>query len=334
MQVKTAHEPLWDEAEFEASIAKAKPDVDRHSVTGHYKSLEDMPVRQELSLAQIGETETATETAVAQTMILKGFSILAKHVEKAWRPALTLAMSEVSKAEFMDKTWLVVMLLALTYGCRDAYFGSMAALLVHSIIAVAFGLWIERVVPLSTLHFITAGLFGLLTIFYANEWFEMTSFKDAYAAVDIDREAVAEDRIVGAKKKKKSSEIRGVGPAVGATHRSDEAVSRMQQQSSSLMPRLNLASVICFLAVFLAEWGDKTEVVMIRLVSELAVVPTWLGSVIGLSLMTATALAPGACLDRQRVSERTLYAVSALALAAFTGLALFEGIKARTELRD
>lgn len=209
-----------------------------------------------------------------------------------WQQAFLEAFYVVGIAELFDKTWFVALLLALAYDVKRAFWASFAAQAIHTFVAAAFGLGISQVIPVSTLHFMVSGIFGLLTIFYANEWFEADPFEDS--------------NFDAAKAKKEAANFVDHG-------------------------LLDAAFVSCFVVIFLAEWGDRTQVAMIALTASLPLIPVVFGGLAAKFLLTASAVIVPAAFNKQKYTDRFANGITALAFATFTALALISGCRARAE---
>merc|ERR1719330_423338 len=70
-----------------------------------------------------------------------------------------------------------------------------------------------------------------------------------------------------------------------------------------------------FMGVFIAEWGDRTQIAMIGQHASQPLVPVFLGSVVAFLLLTLSAIGAAALLQGQRVPERVIHGVSALCFA-------------------
>jgi len=105
--------------------------------------------------------------------------LFTKDIAKRWQLAFVESFYVVSIAELFDKTWFVAMLLGLAYSVRSAFWASFVAQSIHTCIAASFGMGISTIIPVQTLHFMVSGIFGLMTIFYANEWYEADPFADS-----------------------------------------------------------------------------------------------------------------------------------------------------------
>lgn len=244
------------------------------------------------SLANLSRTNKSGLTPEAREKAMHEIALFTHDVAVQWQQAFLESFYVVGIAELFDKTWFVALLLGLAYSAKTAFWASFAAQSIHTFVAAAFGLGVSQVIPVSTLHFMTSGIFGLLTILYANEWFEADPFEDA--------------SFDAAKAKKEE------------TNKIDHGF-------------LDAAFVSCFVVVFLAEWGDRTQVALIALTASLPILPVIVGGLMAKFLLTATAVFVPSLLDKQRFTDRFSNGVTALAFATFTALALISGCRARAE---
>jgi len=244
------------------------------------------------SSANLNRTNVSGPSPEAREKAMHEMALFTHDVAVQWQQAFLESFYVVGIAELFDKTWFVALLLGLAYSVRTAFWASFSAQAIHTFIAAAFGMGVSQVIPVSTLHFMCSGIFGLLTIFYANEWFEADPFEDA--------------SFDGAKAKKEES------------NKVDHGL-------------LDAAFVTCFVIVFLAEWGDRTQVALIALTASLPLLPVIVGGLMAKFLLTATAVFVPSLLDKQRFTDRFSNGVTALAFATFTALGLIAGCRARAE---
>jgi putative Ca2+/H+ antiporter (TMEM165/GDT1 family) len=83
-----------------------------------------------------------------------------------------------------------------------------------------------------------------------------------------------------------------------------------------------------FIGVFLAEWGDRTQIAMIGQHASQPLIPVFAGSVIAFFLLTLSAVALASVVGKLKLSERTVHGVGALCFALFALLALKDSIAA------
>lgn len=279
----------------------------KHQLSYHTTAVQPHGAPQ-VSLAQLNGV-TSADVAVKSSQ----FARACHEMAASWHQAFVQSFWEVASAEIFDKTWFVSLLCAIAYGARAALRGAIAALGSHVMIAIAFGLGISHIVPVCTLHFIIAGIFGLLTVFYVNEWFD-----------------ISDPRVDGLEADERGT-VRKAAPAEESEDEKDEV---QIQPDAVWYPHLDHAEfVCCFLPVFLAEWGDRTQVSMIALSSTLPVVPVFLGCTLALLMLTGLVVLPTTIVSRKKPSERVTTAVTALGLCLFTALSLWHGIQARDSMR-
>lgn len=215
---------------------------------------------------------------------------------RQWMAALSNAFCVVAIAELFDKTWFVALLYAVLSGRRIAFVGAYSALLVHTFIAAALGIGFAGMFRASTLNFITAFVFLVFTVLYAWEWVAADPAADAMAA------------------------------------RKEEAKEELGEQAALKPPSGQSVRFLvwqCFIAVFIAEWGDRTQIAMVALHSSLPVVPVCIGSSLAFMVLTFSAVMAASLLDGQRLSERLVIGVSVVTFLVFGVLALVDGLHAR-----
>lgn len=222
------------------------------------------------------------------------------------------AFSVVGVAELFDKTWFVALLYSTRCGAQMSFWASFFALALHTIIAAGLGATVSKAVPLYLLHFITAGVFGVLALAYLYEYCYADPNADALETRTEDaRESV---RMVGDEEGQREGR-----PLL------DKVVSKGQFRQSLYYDVMQFWQV--FLAVFVAEWGDRTQIAMLSLHSSLPLVPVVLGSLAAFFLLSLSAVLVATMLKGKRLSERLICGVSAFSFMCFSLLALNSGFQ-------
>merc|ERR1719220_2924720 len=72
-----------------------------------------------------------------------------------------------------------------------------------------------------------------------------------------------------------------------------------------------------FMAVFIAEWGDRTQIAMVGQHASQPLIPVFLGSMVAFVLLTFSAVGAASVLRDQKLSERIIFGVSALCFTIF-----------------
>mmetsp|Transcript_7754 Transcript_7754/g.20935 ORF Transcript_7754/g.20935 Transcript_7754/m.20935 type:complete len:288 (-) Transcript_7754:94-957(-) len=243
-------------------------------------------------------SDTAEAVDVAQQRVVYGIGLNQEATaqtadpDQSFRGVFCQSFLVVAVAELFDKTWFVAVICSLNHGKRIAFLGSSLALYLHVFVAAGLGATISRFFSLSMLHFVTAGVFGTLFVLYAREW----------VTADPDENAL----------KGRSEEVK-------------DAMPGLSESSPSWQKFMS-----CFMAVFVAEWGDRTQVAMISLHSSLPIVPVCLGSLAAFTALSANAVVVAALLEGYKLSERLICGMSAASFLVFAILALVDGLEARS----
>jgi putative Ca2+/H+ antiporter (TMEM165/GDT1 family) len=211
----------------------------------------------------------------------------------------------VGVAELFDKTWFMGLLLALKYKATTVFIGSYTALMLHTVLAAVFGYAFAKLLKPYVLDFLAAALFGIFFVLY---------MKDCIAA-DPDGDAIAAG-------KEEAGEEVGVNPDAEPGSGTPPASPSGKTQSRGELGVFLKA----WIAVFIAEWGDRTQIAMIGQHASQPLIPVFLGSTVAFFLLTGSAVCVAKLLTNQKISERLIYGVSCIAFGVFTALALKDGI--------
>jgi len=235
----------------------------------------------------------------------------------------------VGIAELFDKTWFMGLLMALKYDKVTVFMGSFVALLLHCFLAAACGLAFAKLLPQHVLHYMAAGLFAFFACLYAWDCYQADPEGDAIAS---GREE-AEDSVNIEKPQEieKDSE----NPSQASQQELIKEANQINIKTSSQYgtieskpkgPSKWLVFGKCFLAVFIAEWGDRTQFAMVGQHASQPLLPVFWGSVAAFFLLTLSAVMVAFVLDKQRLSERLVHGVGAAAFFVFAVLALKDAL--------
>lgn len=205
------------------------------------------------------------------------------------------SFAAVAVAELFDKTWFVALSASLRIGAHESFWASYLALSIHSVIAAVLGIMFSRFVPDSILHLATAGIFFVFAGLYA---------KEAYEA-DVEGDFLKEK-----------------------TEEANECFGEAEELNVKPEDKPRWPGILkCFTAVFLAEWGDRTQVAIISLHATLDLVPVLIGSLMAFFLLTLSAVLVAQVLKGQKLNEQLILTISAASFTVFAFMALFEGIQ-------
>uniref|UniRef100_A0A7S4R5H9 GDT1 family protein n=1 Tax=Alexandrium monilatum TaxID=311494 RepID=A0A7S4R5H9_9DINO len=223
--------------------------------------------------------------------------------------AFLLSVGMVGMAEIFDKTWFVALVMAMRYEKNTVFWGCFAALLVHVFVAAAFGFSVSRLVAPRTLDFLAAGLYGTFAVLYAYDW--LTTEQDS--------------DLMAAGKEEVNSSVRN-------EDEQDEEATYGATKGSHAVEKpsvLGRVFVQCFMAVFIAEWGDRTQIAMIGIHASQPLVPVMLGSTLAFALLTLSAVLVGIFLGDRTLNESTVKAVCAVSFLFFMAMSVRDGLHAR-----
>jgi putative Ca2+/H+ antiporter (TMEM165/GDT1 family) len=218
----------------------------------------------------------------------------------------------VGIAEMFDKTWFIALLMALKHDKYVVFTGSFLALLVHTFIAAALGIVISKFFSQGTLDFMAAAMYLTFALTCAYEWSHSSKDSDVFAA---GKEDAASAIDVG---------------AAGGKYGSDEEAVGGRSTASVPATREALGSVFgqCFIAVFIAEWGDRTQVAMVSQHASQPLMPVLVGSSAAFFVLTLSAVWVASVIDRLKLRERSVHGISAISFAVFGIIALCNGFMA------
>jgi len=221
--------------------------------------------------------------------------------------ALLQSFCIVGVAEIFDKTWFVALVMAMMFDKVVVFWSATLALVLHTLIAAVFGYGISKFFAISTLHFGAAALYAVLAVLYGIELSQADRDSDVIAA--------------GKEEATKDILEEGEATEYGAA---ESAVRKGQRRRA-----LTAVFAQCFMAVFIAEWGDRTQIAMIGQHASQPLIPVILGSSAAFALLTLSAVVVGMFLGERTLSERTICCVTTVSFAVFSVLALWDGLGAR-----
>jgi putative Ca2+/H+ antiporter (TMEM165/GDT1 family) len=221
----------------------------------------------------------------------------------------TTSLCMVGVAELFDKTWFMGLILAFRYSPLSVFVGSFAALFLHTILAAAFGYGFAMLLQPHVLDFLAASLFLIFAVMYS---------RDSYQA-DADSDVIASGREEAAEDMGEEETADEVLPTYGAAS-GKGFPKRARSQAGAILK--------AFVAVFIAEWGDRTQIAMIGQHASQPLVPVFLGSCVAFFLLTLSAVGAASLLSGQKISERLVYAVSATCFYVFAALSLKDALVA------
>lgn len=216
-----------------------------------------------------------------------------------------LSFTMVSMAEIFDKTWFVALVMAMRYEKHTVFWGCFSGLLIHVFIAAAFGWSFTLLLSPRTLDIFAASLYGLFTLLYTYDWYTKETDSDLIAA--------GKDEVEQA-----------------CPHAMESATYGATFKGTKDFMATGLARIFwqCFVAVFIAEWGDRTQIAMIGIHASQPLIPVMVGSTLAFALLTMSAVIMGTFLGDRTLNESSVKAVCAVSFAMFTVIAIHDAMNA------
>merc|ERR1719316_1278563 len=224
-----------------------------------------------------------------------------------WIGACFQSFCLVGSAELFDKTWFVALLMALRHPKGVVFTSCFLALAVHTIIAAIFGYGISRTMPIRFLHFSAAALYAVFAIMYFYDWHKADPDADIIAA---------------------GKEEAGEAISEYGEYKEENSYGSIEKSKPNVAQKTKTSQVFtqCFTAMFIAEWGDRTQIAMVGQHASQPLIPVCFGSLIAFFLLTFTAVLAGWLLAGKSLSEKTVHLFSAMSFAAFALLAIRDGL--------
>lgn len=221
------------------------------------------------------------------------------------------AMLNVGVAEIFDKTWFVTLFLAMAANPIVVFFGSFSALALHTVIAAGLGLAISKIPGLhpAYLDFAAAGVLLLFALWYIYEAWDTRSDEDIIAEGKAGYEEHFNDD-----GSSKSGHSRHDKPTQGGGFSTD---------------LWKICTV--FLTVFLAEWGDRTQFVMIALNASAEPLPVVIGALLAFFVLVVSAVTVATVVRLLRLNKRVILICVAIAFIIFAALSIKEGVDSLDE---
>lgn len=230
----------------------------------------------------------------------------------SWWHAFVKAFFVVSVAEVFDKTWFVTLILALKHGRQLAFTASFTGLAVHVVIAALLGFEISKLLRPAVLDFSAAALFAMFALLY---------FKDfLYADVDSDMIKAGKDE---AEEGLENQPVQADNKSYGGTAPVFQGKVRLEQDKT-----ITSIFFTAFMTVFIAEWGDRTQIAMVGLHSSLPVMPVFWGSMLAFGVLSLSAVLIAAVVEQQQLSERLVMGIVSASFAVFAVMSFRDGLHA------
>lgn len=225
--------------------------------------------------------------------------------------AFFVSLTMVSMAEIFDKTWFVAFVMGMRYDRIIVFWSCFLGLVVHVFIAAAFGIAFMHLLSARTLSLLAAGLYTLFAILYGYDWYTSDADSDMIGA--------GKDEVVAeAFEDSKDNPLEDAENTYGSLNPKSAGTKAPMQQAQQLCGIFWQ----CFVMVFIAEWGDRTQIAMIGIHATLPLIPVMIGSTVAFGLLTLSAVLLGRLIGDKTLSESTVKGICALSFLVFALIAI------------
>jgi putative Ca2+/H+ antiporter (TMEM165/GDT1 family) len=230
----------------------------------------------------------------------------------------------MSIAEIFDKTFFVILVLAIRYNKFAVWTGGSLALLAHTFLAAFGGALINAGLNKAYIDLSAAGLYFIFAGVYVYELQGLPEDQDvAERSQEVADLETYFERPEGAAE---GTEPTGAAPGPappGGKEQPDEATPLVAAPAG---PSWCMVFWVGFVTTFIAEIGDRTQV---ALISQHAAQPLWavvLGASVAFLQLNGVAVLVGDLVQRQGLKERTVVIVAAAAFVVFGLITLQDAI--------
>jgi len=260
---------------------------------------------------------------------------VASMMTDGWVTACFQSFCLVGSAELFDKTWFVALLMALRHPKGLVFTSCFSALAAHVGIAAVFGYGISKTMPIRVLHFSAAALYTVFAVLYFIDWHKADPNSDIISAGKEEAgESIPSEFGESSYGSTEEGKLCSHKPSSSASSSSSPSLASFSSSSADRKKETNkeLAKVSriftqCFMAMFIAEWGDRTQIAMVGQHASQPLIPVCVGSLMAFFLLTFSAVLAGWFLMGTRVSEKTVYFFAASSFMVFAILAAHDGLK-------
>lgn len=291
----------------------------------------ETPQQQDETVASLPDTVNAQILEVPDSKPLDFLNDLFTHLASsssgaALLNALLASFSVIIVSELGDKTFIITAIMAMKNSRFLVGLASSLALLVMTILSVGMGVAVT-VIPKQYTHYASIVLFlcfGLKMLheayFISNEEEPQSEFEEVQKSLEdnevmLSKANVQENQPDGGKDASIKSDCSTTQPS-----------STLVKEKNALSRTLYMAPIVIkvFTMIFVAEWGDRSQISTVILAARENVVGVFIGSLTGHILCTILAVIGGRFVA-DIISVRTMTLLGGLIFLFFATFAIFSG---------
>lgn len=196
--------------------------------------------------------------------------------------------------EVGDKTFFIAAIMAMQYSRTVVFAGSMAALGVMTVLSALLGFALPNLIPREYTHYAGALLFLYFGLKMLKEGYEAEGSGPSEELAEVEHELI---------KKRDDAEDSDEEKRGKSGDRNSNGI-----KEDGLLPSKSNAAVFSqsFTLIFLAEWGDRSQIATIALAAVKNAVGVTVGGFLGHCVCTGFAVLGGRLLAA-RISEKTVH---------------------------
>ncbi|XP_076183678.1 putative divalent cation/proton antiporter TMEM165 [Ptiloglossa arizonensis] len=222
--------------------------------------------------------------------------------------AFIASLSVIVVSELGDKTFFIAVIMAMKHPRLTVFVGTISALILMTMLSVMFG-YAATIIPRSCTYYISTALFALFGLKMLKDSYYMSTTKNQEELEEVQSDL----------RKREDEYERKTGTTL--VQDLETGVVRKATKVSALM-LFSRVFLQAFTLTFLAEWGDRSQLTTIILVTREDVYGILLGGILGHSFCTVLAVLGGRMIA-QRISVKTVTAIGGFVFLLFAFTAIF-----------
>ncbi|KAJ2787776.1 GCR1-dependent translation factor 1 [Coemansia interrupta] len=261
--------------------------------------------------ASSSSSAAAVSAAVADAVVTSLPETLAPAADAALTTAsdsLVASILMIFVSEIGDKTFLIAAILAMSNPRSTIFLASCSALWLMSVLSAFLGHAVVTFVPMSWVSLAAAVMFLVFGVRLLQEAKDMDGSEIAKEMDEVEAE-------LGEKDAARGQAMLEAGEAAYAVNVGEQERGARDDGSSTLRSLRNLCSLLLspvfvetFVLVFLAEWGDRSQLATIALGAAKNVYGVALGTILGHTCCTAVAVLGGQLLASRISVKKVTFA--------------------------
>lgn len=243
--------------------------------------------------------------------------------------ALIASFSVILVSELGDKTFIITAIMAMKNSRFLVFLASAMALLIMTILSVGMGVAVT-VIPKVYTHYVSIVLFILFGFKMMKEAYDMNDEGEDFDQVERSLEQDAEktcDLVKESPESKLKIEcLDSEQPTEKTADRDIEASNNASELWKKFKRALYVAPIVIkvFTMVFVAEWGDRSQISTVILAAREDIVGVFIGSYFGHILCTGLAVIGGRFVA-DMISVRTMTLLGGIIFLMFAIFAIISG---------